>query len=61
MTLYDAARGEGIIASIVTLRNGINREIFHVFVHALQEAEAEKVNAFGKFLVKWRLFDVQKI
>ena len=52
--MLDISKCEGLIASIVTLRNGINKEVFDVFFKSVRDGEKHRSNSLVIFIENWR-------
>ena len=50
-----------MIASIITLRNGINKEMMELFIACVTEADKKKTNSLAIFINKWRTIEISRI
>lgn len=56
--LVETSKWQGLMASIGSLRDGLNKEIFEVFFKSIKDGEKKKQNSLVIFIENWRCLDM---
>jgi hypothetical protein len=59
--LFESSKWQGIIASINSLREGINKEIFELFFKSVRDGERKKQNSLVIFIENWKCLDMERL
>lgn len=59
--LLETSKWQGLMASINSLRDGLNKEIFEVFFKSIKDGEKRKQNSLVIFIENWRSLDMGRL
>lgn len=60
-SLLEVSKWQGLMASIASLRDGLNKEIFEVFFKSIKDGERKKQNSLVIFIENWRCLDMSRL
>lgn len=61
LDLLETSKWQGLMASINSLRDGLNKEIFEVFFKSIKDGEKRKQNSLVIFIENWRSLDMSRL
>jgi hypothetical protein len=59
--IFDSSKWQGLMASVSTLREGLNKEIFEVFFKSIKDGERKKQNSLVIFIENWKSLDMERL